>query len=420
MSVHPIQPLYPERTPAHARFWSGRKIFALLVLLLLLGGMWVGVQKLKATLSPPAGAAGSAAKGGKGMPPGFTVPAEVAVAQGTTLDETVSSVGSLVAEQGVMLRPEVAGVIAALLFKDGDRVKAGQPLIQMEDSVYRAQVAQAEAALALARRMETRASTLAKRGAGTVQMADQAAAQLASAQAAVQLARATLAKTLLVAPFDGVVGIRQVNPGDYLHPGQDLVTLQSLDAMKVDFRLPETLLAQVGTGQRVSLVVGAYPDRTFTGEVSAIDPLVDPATRSIAVRARIPNPDGLLRPGLFATLTLVTGQKPDAVFIPSGALAPMGGQQFVFKVADGMATLTPVTLGVREAGRVQILSGVSAGETVVTAGQVKLMMMGGAQAPMGVKVVDKLPPDASGQEAKEADEPTNTTPQDDAQKDSTP
>ncbi len=320
---------------------SPRKTIALGVALLLVGGgIWFVLRP--SGESTPA-AAGEAQGGG-----GFSVPVDVATIAPATLAETVRSVGSLVADQGIILRPELAGVVSAILFTDGQAVKAGQPLLQLDDSVYKAQLAQAEAQLSLAKRTDTRASNLAGRGAGTVQAADEAAAQLEAATAAVQLARATLAKTVLTAPFDGIVGIRQISLGDYVTPGQDLVTLQAQDPMKVDFRMPEALLARVAVGQKVTLTVAAYPDRTFTGEVSAIDPLVDAAGRSLALRAKIPNPDGALRAGSFASVTLQTGEKPNAVMAPATAITPMGGQQFVFKVVDGKATLTPVSLGVRE------------------------------------------------------------------------
>lgn len=358
---------------------SPRKIAIGIVVLLGVGGGWWMLRPSGEEASP------AAAQGGGGG--GFSVPVETATVTASTLEETVQTVGSLVADQGIVLRPELAGVVSAILFTDGQTVKAGQPLLQLEDSVYKAQLAQAEAQLSLAKRTDTRASNLAGRGAGTVQAADEAASQLEAATAAVQLARATLAKTVITAPFDGIAGIRQVSLGDYVSPGQDLVTLQAQDPMKVDFRVSESLLAKVAVGQQVSLAVTAYPDRAFTGEVSAIDPLVDAAGRSLSLRAKIPNPDGALRAGLFATVTLRIGEKPGAVMVPATAITPMGGQQFVFKVVDGKATLTPVTIGVRQPERVEILGGVAVGDTLVTGGQVKLMMMGGAQAPMGVTVI---------------------------------
>lgn len=325
-------------------------------------------------------------------PGGFAVAVETAKAEAGILAETVSGIGSLAAVEGVVLRPEIAGRVSEILFTEGQPVEAGQSLIRIEDSVQKAALAEAEANLALAQRTNRRASNLATRGAGTEQSADEAKAGLQAATAAVELARANLAKTLISAPFKGVAGIRQVSLGDYVSPGQALVSLETTDPMNLDFRVPETLLARVAVGQKVAVKVSAYADKVFSGEVVAIDPLVDPAGRSVSLRARVANPEGLLKSGLFADVGLTLAEKPGTVFVPDTAITPMGGQNFVFRVKDGMAALTPVVLGERQLGRVVVASGLAAGDEVVTGGQIKLMMMGGAQNPMPVS---SAPPPAA-------------------------
>lgn len=318
---------------------------------------------------------------------GFAMPVEAAQAKADTLRVTVQAVGTLVAQEGIVVRPEIAGLVTAVTFTEGQQVDKGQSLLTLDDSIYRAQLDQAEAQLALAERNYNRAVALVGRGAGTEQSRDQTASDLRVAKAALALARANLEKTNIVAPFAGTVGIRKVSLGSYLQPGQDIVTLQALNPMKLDFGVPETALASLSVGQQVQVAVTAYPGTVFEGAVSAIDPLVDPATRSVAVRALVPNDANKLTPGLFASVTLVTKEQPDVVFIPAAAIWPVGSQSFVFRISDGMANMTPVAIIHREADRVALAAGpVAAGDQVVTAGQTKLVM--GAPGPVPVMVLD--------------------------------
>lgn len=318
---------------------------------------------------------------------GFAMPVEAAAAQGDTLRVTQQAVGTLIAQEGITLRPEIAGRITEIHFTDGQQVEKGQPLVTLDDSVAKAQFEQAQAQQALAERNSGRAVSLLGRGAGTEQSRDQAAADLRIANAALELDRANLDKTHIVAPFTGTIGIRKVSIGDYVSPGQDLVSLQALNPMKLDFGVPETALANLTVGQKVTLTVSAYPDRTFEGSVSAIDPQVDAGTRSVLIRALVPNADNKLTPGLFANVTLTTAEKPGTVFVPSAAIWPVGSDSFVFKITDGVANMVPVTIIQREADRVALATGaVAAGDQIVTAGQTKLTM--GPPGPVPVMVID--------------------------------
>jgi membrane fusion protein (multidrug efflux system) len=154
--------------------------------------------------------------------------------------------------------------------------------------------------------------------------------------------------------------------------GADIVNVESIDPIKLDFRVPEVFLSRIRVGQRLVVTVDAFPDRTFPGEIAAIDPAIDPVGRSIAVRAALPNRDGLLRPGLFARVRLTLREEPQAIMVPEAAIVPFGGRMLVMKVVDGKAQPQPVMLGLRREGRVQVTEGLAPGDVVVTAGQMKL------------------------------------------------
>jgi membrane fusion protein (multidrug efflux system) len=317
------------------------------------------------------GAIAARGPGGGGPPGGFAVPVEAEPVQVARIAEEILAVGSLKSNESVLLRPEVAGRIAEIGFAEGTPVKAGATLVQLDDSIPRAELAQAEANLVLAQANAARAQELFARGAGSAANRDQATAALRTGQAAVDLARARVEKYRLVAPFDGIVGLRRASPGEFVNIGQEIVNLESIDPIKLEFRVPEVALPALRVGQRLSVRVDAYPDRTFAGEVYAIDPAADATGRSIAIRARLPNPELLLRPGLFARVTLTVREDPQAVLVPEAAIVPFGGRILVMKVVEGKAQPAPVTLGLRRQGMVQITSGLAAGDVVITAGQMK-------------------------------------------------
>jgi membrane fusion protein (multidrug efflux system) len=272
----------------------------------------------------------------------------------------------------VVIRPEVAGRIAEIRFEEGHRVEQGQILVVLDDSVPRAEVEQVEAALVLSRANHERAIDLLQRGAGTTKARDETLAQLRADEAALELARARLDKTVIRAPFDGVVGLRRVSVGDFVDVGRDIVNLEQIDPLKADFRVAEVYLAAVGPGQQIELSADAFPGESFAGEVYAIDPLIDESGRSIVLRARLPNRDDRLRPGLFVRVTLVLNERDDAIQVPEQALVPQGQDQFVFRVVDGKAALTKVTAGIRRDGMVEITEGLGPEDEVVTAGQLKI------------------------------------------------
>jgi membrane fusion protein, multidrug efflux system len=288
------------------------------------------------------------------------------------LTERVTAVGSIRSDESVVISSEIAGRIIDILFKEGRPVERGAPLITLDDSVYQAELHQAEAKRLLAEQSNQRVTELFTRKIASASSRDEAESNLAVSNAAMELAKAHIEKTKIVAPFAGIVGLRQVSVGEYITPGQALVGLDAIDPIKVDFKVPEKYLPTVHTGQSIEIKVDAYPNETFKGEVYAIDPRVDIEGRSIFIRARVPNDDQKLRPGQFARVTLIHEVKPDALTVPEAAIVPKGEDQFVFKVVDGKALLSRVSIGTRREGRVELVEGVAAGELVITAGQLKI------------------------------------------------
>lgn len=359
------------------------RIFALVALVAVMAIAWVathrpdwfgtsGAAVFARLTGTAATAAGGAGGGGPSGPGGGGVPVEALPVKVGTVSRTVQAVGSLMSSESVVIRPEVAGRVVDITFDEGSRVTRGQVLLRLDDAIARAQLVQAEANLEYSRADFNRAQQLARDGATSQRTREQAAAKLQVDDAAAALARAQLEKLVLVAPFDGDIGLRKVSVGAVVQVGQDLVNLEALDPLKVDFRIPESFLPAVAVGQTVVLAVDAFPGRNFSGEVYAIDPLVDAAGRSLALRARIPNPGRVLRPGLFARLTLTLASRSDAILVPEQALVPFGNSQFVYRVVDGKVVQTRLRLGERRDGWVETLDGLSADALVVTAGQLKL------------------------------------------------
>jgi len=318
----------------------------------------------------PAPAAG-AAPGAKAPPPRVTA-VEVDEVRLVSMPDELSAVGTLASSQSVMVRPEIAGRIAAIGFQDGARVARGVVMFRLDDATQQAELAQALAALELARSDTVRTEDLFRRKFVSGSARDQTNANLQVAQAAVELARARLARTRIAAPFAGVAGIRKVSVGDYVKEGADLVNLEDLSSLKVDFRVPESNLGQIRTGQSVAVSVDAWPARSFEAVVEAIDPQIDAQGRAVLLRARIDNREGLLRPGLFARVLLLLEARPAVAAVPEEALIPTADGQFVFVVEDGSVRRVAVETGVRRDSRVEIRKGLEAGMKVVTAGQLKL------------------------------------------------
>ncbi|MEO8558519.1 MAG: efflux RND transporter periplasmic adaptor subunit [Rhodospirillales bacterium] len=300
------------------------------------------------------------------------VPVEVAKVKIEAAKRTTNAVGTFRSFESIVVRPEIAGRIVSFNFKEGQKVTAGQVLVQLDDTLEKANLAQAKSQLDLAKSNFDRAQTLVARNVGTGKALDEARAQLQSSTAAVDLAQARLEKMTLVAPFAGTIGLRKVSIGDYLAPGAEIVNLEQIDPLKIDFRVPEIFLPVVKIGAQISVQADAFPGRFFTGEIYAINPLVDEAGRSVVLRARIANPDDVLRPGLFARIDVTLAVRERSIFIPEQSIVPVGKETFVYKVVDAKAVLTKVTLGLRRTAQVEVVEGLNEGDTVVTGGLLKI------------------------------------------------
>ena len=325
----------------------------------------------------------------------------------TLVDET-QAVGSLRSRQGVMLRPEVGGRVKQILFSDGQRVRKGQLMVQFEDQLQQAQVAQSRAELSIAEANHKRNQELVAQNFISQRSLDESAAALEVSRAKLSLAQATLQRLQVLAPFDGITGLKQINVGDYLKDGADMVNVEDIDAVLLDFRLPERFQAKIRAGQQAQLTVDALPGRPFSAIVQAVDPLIEANGRSVGVRGCIDNRQQQLRPGMFARVNAVFGARDNALVIPEEAIIPQGGRTFVVKVVAGdkpdtrVSERVAVKVGLRQPGKVEILEGLSAGDTVVTAGHQRLQKDGTA-----VRVVDLSQP-GGGKPAGAAGQPAAT------------
>lgn len=310
---------------------------------------------------------------GGAPPPPVIAAAEV---RPETWRPTLSAVGSLVANQGIFVTNEVAGKVREISFESGQRVSEGELLIQLDDSVDQADLAGLIAQRNLAEIKLERLRTLLKDRSASQSEFDTAKAELDVAEAAVASKQALIAKKRITAPFDGILGIRIVDLGEYLPPGSRIVPLEALDPIFVDYTLPERHLPEIDVGKPVSVRVAAWPDRSFGGEISAINPGVDERTRAIKVRARLDNPERLLRPGMFAEVATLLAERERVLTLPRTAItfAPYGDSVLAIQEQDGATIVQrrPVATGQVREGRVEIVSGLGAGDRVVIAGQTKL------------------------------------------------
>ncbi len=390
-------------------------LVAVVGLALAAGAAWWWQQPRSGSASVPAagtaaGGPGGAAPGAPGAPrgpaggapggpggPGGPAAVEVARVQAVTLSDDVQAVGSLRSVQGIMVRPEVSGRIARLGFTEGSRVRRGQLLVQLDDTLQQAQLKQAEAQASIARTNLQRSRELLAQNFVSASAVDQNAAALQVAEAQVALAQAQLQRMRVMAPFDGTTGLKLVDVGEYVRDGADIVALEDLSAMTVQFALPERYADRVRPGQAVELTVDALAGRSFKGRVQALDAQVDANGRALQVLAQVANPGAVLRPGMFARPRVVFAVREGAIVVPEEALVPVGARQFLFKVVDGpngqkVSQRLEARIGLRLPGQVEITQGLAPGDTVVTAGHGRLVRGEGVP----VRVIDLANPGARG------------------------
>jgi membrane fusion protein (multidrug efflux system) len=298
---------------------------------------------------------------------------ETHIVETRTLADDVTAVGSLVSNESVVLRPEVSGRIEAIRFRDGETVRRGAVLVELDAAVERAELQQARANLTLAESNFRRTQDLFGRKFVSQSSLDDARAKLEVARAGLALAQARLARMQIRAPFDGVVGIRSVSPGDFVQDGDALINLEDIATLKLDFRLPELYLDRVRPGQTLELSSDVLRGEVHTATVEAIDPLVDSQGRAVRLRASLRNPDMRLRPGVFARVRLILAERTEVPVVPEAALVPApGNTQFVYRVEDGKVQRVNVTTGQRRDAMVEVVDGLAPGAVVVVAGQLKL------------------------------------------------
>jgi len=398
-----------------------------------------GAPAAPGAAAPGAAAPGAAAPGAAPAGPPRAMGVEVAKVETSPLRDDAQTVGTLKSRQNIMLRPEVAGRVVALGFADGSQVRKGQMLVQLDDSLQRAEIQQAQAQMSIAQANHKRNQDLVSQGFIAQRSLDESQASLQVAQAQVALSCARWERMRIVAPFSGTVGLRTINIGDFVKDGADMVNLEDLTQLYVDFRLPERYQNKLSAKQTVEVLIDAMPGNNYQARIEAIDPLIDANGRSISVRAVLRNdgasevsakkgapalkplepavatpspvppdsacqpkpaliadkftPPGPLRPGMFARVNALFALKSAALSIPEEAIVPMGQKQFVIRAVApeavaGAGPLPPdtklvslrteVKLGMRSPGRVEILSGLSAEDTVVVAGQHRLQKDGTA------------------------------------------
>jgi membrane fusion protein (multidrug efflux system) len=342
------------------------------------GAAW-WLQKPKA---PDNAAGASSPAAGNGASTGKPVAVEAARVELVRLSDDTQAVGSLRSRRGVVLRPEVSGRITQLNFTDGQRVRKGQVLVQFDDQLPLAQVQQSQAELSIARANQKRNQELVAQNFISQRSLDESAANLQVAEAKLSLAQATAARLKIIAPFDGIAGIRLVNVGDYLKDGADIVNIEDIEAIFVDFRLPERFQNKVKRGQTAMLDIDALPGRKYNAQIQAIDPLIDANGRSIGIRGCIDNRQLQLRPGMFARVNTVFGVRENARVVPEEAIVPQGARQFVIKLLEGPNEQTRTTkrvevkVGLRSPGKVEILEGLEAGDIVIATGQQRVQRDG--------------------------------------------
>jgi len=301
------------------------------------------------------------------------MPVDAQAAITDTVREEVVATGQIEAVQAIDLRPEVDGRIVRILFREGTEVGRGAGLFKVDDAELKAQVARLEADRDLARQALVRTRALLAQDAASSAELEAAEARARSTQADLELQQVRLDRTLVRAPFSGVVGERQVSLGDYVTSATPLVTLQTVNPQRASFDVPERYAESLKVGQTVAFRVAAVPGREFAGEVDFVDPRVALPGRTIRVKARVENEDRVLQASMFIEARLATNVRPDAVLVPETAVVQLDAGPVVWVIsAEGQAFRRPVEMGIRKPGWVEILSGVQAGDMVITAGMERL------------------------------------------------
>jgi membrane fusion protein, multidrug efflux system len=311
--------------------------------------------------------------GAGGLPAGARAPTLVVAEYATvrSIRDEVEAVGTTTANESVTITSKVTDTVSRVRFQDGDSVQQGQVLLELTNREETALLAEAQANLEDARRQLSRFEDLLRQRTVPISQVDEARARFAAAEARHQSVVARLADRLISAPFSGILGFRRVSEGTLITPGTPIVTLDDLSIIKLDFSLPETYLNLLQVGMQLAARSAAFPERVFPATVRTIESRVDPVTRAATIRAHIDNADLMLRPGMLLTVRLVTAERL-ALMVPEDALVQRSNEAFVYTVEEQLAQMRQVTHGVRHDGWVEIVAGLTPGESVITEGVIKV------------------------------------------------
>jgi membrane fusion protein (multidrug efflux system) len=314
----------------------------------------------------PGGKPGAAAGGGGPAIPVIATPARL-----ERLSLEIEALGTARANESVDITAKVSNKVTAVRFSEGQQVSRGELLVELDGEQARADLAVADAALKESASQLQRSRELYATKVLSDQQIEQIEATHAANQARVAAARSRLNDTVIRAPFGGRVGLRRVSVGSLIAPGAVITTLDDTSSIKLDFTVPESVVAAMKPGLTLEATSVAFPGQTFTGRVDSVDSRVDPNTRSVIVRALVPNPAGLLKPGMFMNVHLSRGEA-DVLVVPEESLVPEQGDVFVYVVSDGTVEKRKIVIGQRRVGTVQVTQGLQAGELIVTEGTQKL------------------------------------------------
>lgn len=324
---------------------------------------------------PPPGAAASAPRGPAGAPPGVKGSPPVAVVTAPVTKERVArelkALGTAVANESIDVTSKVSNIVTAVKFSDGQSVTRGQILVELDGAQVRAELAVAQAAVSESTSQYNRTRELLSTKVVSQSQYEQLEATMKADRARVQAAEAKLADSIIRAPFAGRVGLRRVSVGSLVNPGTVITTLDDTSVVKVDFSVPENLIGGLRAGLPIVARSTAYTDRQFIGKVASIDSRVDATTRSVTVRAEVPNPGSLLKPGMFLNVALSRDER-DVLVVPEQAMVPEQSRQFVYVVENDVAVKREVRIGRRDPGKVEIVAGLDPGERVIVEGTQKI------------------------------------------------
>ncbi|WEK04726.1 MAG: efflux RND transporter periplasmic adaptor subunit [Candidatus Devosia phytovorans] len=348
-------PIRPRRVP---------RVVAVVVAVTVLGSVFYGIISWRDSRAAAAAAASA----------WEAAPVQVSAVELAyeNLPLNIATVGSLKAADEIVLAPEVGGRISQLNLESGETIAAGTLLVSIDDKTEQAELLSAQARARYAELQLERSQRLAQSGTESGQALQQREVEAEQARAEVAMVEARIAQKTIIAPFDGVLGLRQVAQGAFVNAGQVIATLTAIDELHVDFRVPQRDLPKLSVGAPVNIRTDVFPDRDFTAIVSAIDPVIAADTRNVTVQATLDNSDGSLRPGMFANVSLALEAKPETIVVPGTAIQQSASGDMAYLIREGVAAIVPVTVGTRLDGRVEITSGLELGDVLITEGQTRV------------------------------------------------